>query len=130
MKIAIPSNDNISVSQHFGRSKGFTVCEIEDNKVVDRKHIANTFTHHAQGGHHEHDHHHEHGNSAHSHEGIFKAIGDCDLVIAGGMGRRLYNDFAERNIQVYVTRETNVTKALEIFLQGNLDNNPDKCCEH
>ncbi len=149
MKIAIPSTDNKSVFGHFGKAKGFTICEIEDNKVVDRKHIDNTFTGHAQeknhakeehheahglqyDGGHEHHHHeggHEH-HGGHSHEGIFKAIGDCDVVIAGGMGRRLYNEFLERNIKVFVTKETSIDRALEVFLSGDLDNNPDKCCNH
>ncbi len=105
MKIAIPTNDQRSISQHFGRSKGFLIVEVQDNKVKSKSYQENNMTAHALSGvqlpdaehHHAHDHHHHHGHGQHhhSHEGIFKALGNCHLVIAGGMGRRLYQDFAD-----------------------------------
>ncbi|MEN8250088.1 MAG: NifB/NifX family molybdenum-iron cluster-binding protein [Bacteroidota bacterium] len=126
MKIAIPSDDSVSISRHFGRTKGFVICNLENNKVLNQEYKENTFTGHAQGLH--HDPNHEHGN--HSHNGIFNAIGDCEVVIAGGMGQRLYKDFEARSIKVYVTRESTVDSALKLFIESELDNNPDDCCNH
>jgi predicted Fe-Mo cluster-binding NifX family protein len=126
MKIAIPSDDGIHISGHFGRTKGFMICETDNNKVVSKDYKENTFTGHAQGLH--HDDAHGHGN--HSHDGIFKAIGDCQMVIAGGMGRRLYDDFEQKNIKVFVTREKTIDMALDQFLNGKLDNHSDACCSH
>jgi len=126
MKIAIPSNDKVTISSHFGRTKGFMICEIKNGKIIQKEYKENTFTGHAHGSH--HDEGHEHGN--HSHNGIFDAIGDCTAVIAGGMGQRLYNDFENRNIQIFVTREVNIDKALQLYIDGKLDNNSDKCCTH
>ncbi len=133
MKVAIPSNDNINISAHFGRSKGFVICEIDNGQVTKREYIQNSFTGHAQGSHHhhEHGHSHEHGHEhQHSHAGIFKAIGDCETVIAGGMGRRLYDDFMQKNIKVYVTREMNIDNAIALFINSELDNNSETCCQH
>ncbi len=126
MKIAIPTNDNINISSHFGRTKGFVICEIDNDEVIKKEYKQNTFTGHAQGLH--SDAEHEHGN--HSHKGIFDAIGDCEIVIAGGMGRRLYNDFEQKNIKVFVTKEINIDRALDLFFNSELDNNSDKCCDH
>ena len=129
MKIAIPSDNMKTISAHFGRTLGFVIVEVEDRKVVTTKYFINDFTGHAQGHHQEHG--HNHGDGQHSsHAGIFKAIGDCKIVIAGGMGRRLYTDFEQRKIQVFVTQERNVEKAVELFLNNSLDNNSEKCCEH
>ncbi|MCK5815660.1 MAG: NifB/NifX family molybdenum-iron cluster-binding protein [Flavobacteriaceae bacterium] len=130
MKIAIPSNNNINISRHFGRTKGFVICEIENDTIIKKEYTQNTFTGHAQGLHSDHDHNHEHGQGNHSHDGIFNAIGDCKIVIAGGMGRKLYNDFEQKNIKVFVTKEKNIDSALNLFLNSELDNNSDSCCSH
>ncbi len=138
MKIAIPTNDQRSISKHFGRSKGFLIVEVQDNEIKNKVYTTNTMTTHALSGvqlpdaehHHAHNHHHGHGEHNHSHEGIFKALGNCDTVIAGGMGRRLYQDFADRNTQVFVTKESDIDKAIELYLSNRLDNNTDQCCEH
>ena len=128
MKIAIPSNDKKTISAHFGRTLGFIIIEIEEGKVSKKEYLPNNFTGHSQGLHHEHNHNHSGGQ--HSHSGIFNAIGDCDTVIAGGMGRRLYVDFEQRKMQVFVTSEKDIDKAVELFISNNLDNNSDSCCDH
>ncbi len=126
MKIAIPTNNMSTISAHFGRSKGFMIYKIDDNKISNLEYKINTFTGHAKGQHKEHD----HGNHNHSHEGIFSAIGDCKVVIAGGMGQRLYNDFNQRHIQVFVTQEKNMKQAIEQFLNNTLENSTEKLCNH
>lgn len=134
MKIAIPSNDQSSICKHFGKAKGFVICEIEDNKIVAKNYKVNDFTGHVIGlandKEHSHEHNHDHSHHQHSHSGILNAIGDCKVVIAGGMGRRLYADFEQNNIQVFVTQEDSLDKALDLFLSNSLDNNTDKCCNH
>lgn len=130
MKIAIPSNNQKTISAHFGRTLGFIIIEIDKGQVTKKEYITNNFTGHSQGLHHEHNHNHNSGSGQHSHSGIFNAIGDCDTVIAGGMGRRLYVDFEQRKIQVFVTAEKDIDKAVELFLSNNLDNNSDTCCDH
>jgi predicted Fe-Mo cluster-binding NifX family protein len=126
MKIAIPTNNQATISAHFGRSKGFMIYDIENTKITNVEHQENTFTGHAKGRHHEHDHDHH----RHSHQGIFTAIGDCKVVIAGGMGQRLYNDFNRRDVQVFVTKETDIKTAVELYLNNSLENNPEKLCHH
>lgn len=123
MKIAIPSNDQITVSKHFGRTSGFMIFEIEDDRIVSREYKSNNFTGHAKGLHHEKEHNH-------SHVGIFNALEGCETVIAGGMGRRLYVDFEQKGMRVFVTSESDIEKALELFIKNDLDNNTDKCCDH
>ncbi len=131
MKIVIPSNDNKTISRHFGRSKGFAILQVEDGKMVNKEYRENDFTGHAKGGgHHHHEGHHHHPDKHHSHEGIFRVIGDCDVVIGGGMGRRLYNDFQAKNIEVYITEESDIATALQLYLESRLDNNVEKCCDH
>lgn len=116
MKIAIASDDGITISSHFGRAKGFVIAEIENGQVKNKQYLPNTFTGHAQGLHHgEHTHH---GN----HENIIRALSDCRVVISRGMGRRLYEDLTKAGKEVYVTDELEVDKAIELYLNGRLKN--------
>ena len=52
MKIAVASNDLKHVTGHLGRCKSFIIYDTADGKVIDREIRQNTFTHHAQQGHH------------------------------------------------------------------------------
>ncbi len=124
MKIAIPTDDRKTISSHFGRTAGFEIVELEGSKIVGSQYIINTVTAHAggrivenPGGH-------------HSHDGIFKALADCGIVIARGMGKRLYNDLRERDITVYVTSEEEVMPAIHAYIEGILENDPDNTCDH
>ena len=123
MKIAIPSNDQTTIARHFGRTAGFMIFDIDKDKVLSKEYKANTFTGHAKGQYHEKEHNH-------SHHGIFNALADCKIVIAGGMGRRLYIDFEKKGMDVFVTSENDIEKALELFIKNDLDNNSDNCCNH
>ena len=126
MKVAIPTDDKVNISGHFGRTLGFKIYEIENSKVINSEHRTNTFTGHAQG-HHQEKHH---GGDHQSHGGILQNLNDCDVVIAGGMGRRLFDDFSNNNMQVFITSEPVIDKAIELFLSGTLDSNSDTCCSH
>lgn len=132
MKVAIPSNDGLTVNSHFGRSIGFRIFEIEGTMIKSDSYLKNDFTGHAQGMHHEHHGEHTHGEGGghHSHQGIFNALGNVDAVIAGGMGRRLFEEFAQRKIDVYVTQEASIETALSKFMANDLESNPEICCHH
>ncbi|MCX6831728.1 MAG: dinitrogenase iron-molybdenum cofactor biosynthesis protein, partial [candidate division Zixibacteria bacterium] len=50
--------------------------------------------------------------------------------ISGGMGRRAYDDLAQSGHQVVITNEENVEKALNLFLAGQLVDQPQLACGH
>ena len=49
MKIAVASEDGVSISHHFGRSRCFLVFETQDKQIVGQSLRDNTFTAHARG---------------------------------------------------------------------------------
>ncbi len=117
MKIAVASDDGKIISAHFGRTKGFLIFDIENGEIKSREYIPNTFTGHARGLyekglHHQYD----------THAVIIENLKDCKAVISHGMGRRLYDDLTSAGIEVYVTDETDVDKAIELYLKGELTN--------
>jgi len=132
MKIAIPSDDGTYVSPHFGRTLGFTIFEVAEGKIVRQEYRPNNFTGHALGQHHEHQHHGaDHDNHAqHSHSRILDALGDCEVVIAGGMGRRLLDDLTSAGIKIINTTQMEIRQAVEMFLADELVSDKDACSHH
>ena len=95
MKIAIVTNDQENISQHFGRSRYYYVLDINESgiqntEVVERKtgHFAPGAGHQNQGRHH-HSRDHSHGSGPHAaekHTAMIDEMRDCDIIISGGMG--------------------------------------------
>ncbi|HUP04708.1 MAG TPA: NifB/NifX family molybdenum-iron cluster-binding protein [Bryobacteraceae bacterium] len=85
MKIALPTNDGVSVSPHFGRSAGFLVFDVADGRINGQELRANSSCHsHEEGACGQHS----AGEGEHSHAAILSALAGCDVVICAGMGWR------------------------------------------
>lgn len=123
MKIAVASDDGKTISSHFGRARGFVLMDVTNDIIKSEEYIFNDFTGHARGleG---HDHQHD------RHGPILNALKEYNVVISHGMGRRIYMDLQEAGKQVFITPETNVRKAVELYTQGKLVDNPDQGCDH
>ena len=124
MKIGIASDDQLNIASHFGRTKGFVIAEIEQGSILNKNYRENTFSMHAQGG------EHQHGQHGHSHTAILEALSDCEVVLARGMGRRIYDDLRSVNIKSMITDKLTVDDALKAFIEDKLIDNPEKGCVH
>ncbi|MDH7517808.1 MAG: NifB/NifX family molybdenum-iron cluster-binding protein [Candidatus Thermoplasmatota archaeon] len=113
MKIAVASDDRITIADHFGRATGFVVFEIQNNEIVKQEYRENIGK--STGG-----------CQSCDHETMIKNIKDCAMVISYGMGRRIYNDLMKNNIQPVVTNEKSVVDAINKFIKNELDNRVDK----
>ena len=123
MKIAIASDDKKTISSHFGKTKGFVIFEVENEKIKNQEYRPNTFTGHARGL--EHDDH-----EIDRHTPILNALKDCKAVITHGMGKRIYDDLKEIGIDVFITDETDVETAFELYVSGKLIDKLDMKCLH
>jgi ATP-binding protein involved in chromosome partitioning len=107
MKVAIPSQDKM-VCAHFGHCESFTIAEVEDGKVVNKRTL-----------------------QAPPHEpGLLPRLlaGEgVNMVIAGGMGSRAQQLFMQQNIQVITGASGSVDDVLTAYLQGNLEIGPNVC---
>jgi len=128
MKIGIASDNQVSIAQHFGRTKGFVIAEILDGQVKSKAYRENNFSHHSKSG--SHDHNGEHGEHGHSHDSILEALKDCDVVIARGMGRRIYDDLRGAKIESIITDIPAVDDALTAYMSDTIVDNPGKGCVH
>lgn len=137
MKIAVASEDGVSVSQHFGRSAGFVVFDANDGQISTGEFRTNRQTPHAQGlcgiGEHTpgHGHGHEHaqGHSGHSHAGIVDLLQDCQVVLCGGMGAGAAQALTARGIRPVVTSAVcPASEAVAQYVKGELNLNTSGFC--
>jgi predicted Fe-Mo cluster-binding NifX family protein len=123
VKIAVISDDGISISQHLGRAPYAVVFAIEGGKVLAReerhKPGHHTFAAHSPelspGERHGYD-----AGAEVRHDEIVQAISDCQVVIVGGMGWGIYESLKARNIEPIATGVKEIDKAVGLYLEGEL----------
>lgn len=110
MKIAIAS-ENKRVSQHFGHCEGFTMYEVDDNKVVSSQFIPNPG--------------HKPGFLP-----VFLKEKEADVIIAGGMGGSAQQLFKENGIEIVVGATGNCDNIIKSYIEGELKSTGSVCNEH
>lgn len=110
MKIAIASEGKY-VSGHFGHCEGFTVYEVEENKVVKKDFKQNP------------------GHRPGFLPNFLKELG-VNVVISGGMGETAQRLFAQNNIEVVVGAQGDCDDVIQRYLKGELESTGSICREH
>jgi predicted Fe-Mo cluster-binding NifX family protein len=113
MKIAIASDDEIHIADHFGRALGFVIFEIENDVILNKEYRKNVGKHTGECG-------------SCDHDMMIDNIKDCNVVISYGMGRRIFADLSKNNLQAFVTDVDTVDEALKRFIKNELKNRLDK----
>ena len=103
MKIAVVSDDGKLVSQNFDNAQFYVVITVEDRKMTRcelRHKLADS-------------HFNQQNNPTID-------INDCEVVLCGGMGRKIYESLEARKIDPVMTDINTVGLALRTYLDGNL----------
>lgn len=129
MKIAVATNDNITITGHVGRCKAFIVFDVNEKDILSSEIRLNSFTHHNQLSqteeHNLHNHSHEHG---HGHGGLIEGLRDCSYVLFQGGGWRLVEDLKTNNITPVLTSEVDAATAVRKLIKGELVSNENNIC--
>lgn len=107
MKIAI-STEGEFASAHFGRCPNFTIIEIEDGKLIKKEVIDNP-------GHHP------------GYLPQFLHEKGVSCIIAGGMGGRASDLFAEQGIQTIVGIDGGIDEVIDKIINGTLKGGENIC---
>ena len=113
MKVAIATDDKLTISLHLGRTLGFRVFEIKDNKIIKEEYRENIGKNNGQCG-------------SCDHSSMIENIKDGDLVVCYGMGQGIYNDLVRHNIKAVITEEETVDNAIICLMKDDLVNRLDK----
>jgi predicted Fe-Mo cluster-binding NifX family protein len=125
-KIAVVSDDEQTISQHFGRARGYVVLTLE-NGHVEKREFRDKLGHADFGGQHHYDHQHDVGPSEeHRHGMMFAPIADCEVCVVGGMGVGAYENLRSLGIRPIVTDVRSIDEALQAFVEGRLENHAER----
>ncbi len=132
MKIAIVTDDGVTISQHYGRAPYYMVYTVENGKIVSQER-RNKAGHHTLGMHDCHldqsCHDEKHGMDAGSqakHAGMLANILDSQVLIAGGMGYGAYESLESGGIEPIITDVESMEEAVKLYLEGKLVNLMEK----
>jgi predicted Fe-Mo cluster-binding NifX family protein len=133
MKIALVSDDEQTISQHFGRAINYVVISIEHEKVIARETLPKPGLSHSASRHHgRHSHRSDprgkgFGFQAHdAHDQMFENIKDCDILVTRGMGRGAYLDLQQLGVKPIVTDITDIETAIHAILDDTIINHIEK----
>jgi predicted Fe-Mo cluster-binding NifX family protein len=126
LKIAVVSENESTISQHFGRAPYYIILTVENGKVIKQEQYERGAAGTCACGHdHGESHSSSHGGDPESeakHNRMVDPIADCQVLIAGGMGYGAYEALKSRGLQVFITAQHSIQKAVELFSKGKLDN--------
>lgn len=125
MKVAVPTNDGASISEHFGRSASFLIFEIENGQIKSRELKSNGAKHsHAQGA----CNHDSADEEPHSHAGILATLDGCEVVICAGIGQRAAEALKGRGTRILIAAPAPADDAVAAFLAGKLSPASEDIC--
>ena len=61
---------------------------------------------------------------------MFAEISDCQVLIASSMGQAAYDHAVSQGMQVLLSSEKNIQKAVEAYQAGSLESNPRRIHHH
>ena len=132
MRIAVVTDDQTTISQHFGRAHYCLVFTVEDGQVVHqelRDKLGHDQFQQEEHGQHDHDHDHQqgHGYGQHSqdkHSRMMANLTDCQVLLAGGMGMGARASLQAMGVEPVLTNVREVDAALQAYLAGELADQP------
>lgn len=110
MKIAV-TYENGNVFAHFGHTKQFKLYEVQDNAVTSARVVS------AMG-------------SGHGALASFLSLNGVDVLLCGGIGGGAKAALESAGIRLFAGVTGSTDAAVQAFLCGTLDFNPDPHCDH
>lgn len=131
MKIALITDDEKTISQHFGRANYYAVLTIENGQILRREiREKPSHKHHANEAH-EHVHvvGERHGfdtTSQTRHTQMAEVIADCEALICRGMGAGAYEGVKQSGIHPIVTDIKEIDEAALAYVSGKIVDHIEK----
>jgi len=133
MKIALVSDDELTISKHFGRATNYIVVLIENDKLVARTtrpklvNCDSNSRHHGAHGRRSNPDGKGFGHQAKdTHQKMFETIRDCDILVTRGMGRGAYLDLRQLGVKPIVTDIAEIEMAIDAILEETIVNHTEK----
>lgn len=110
MRIAV-TYENGNIFQHFGHTEQFKMYDVENGNIVKTEVLQTN-------------------GSGHGALADVLSAAKADVLICGGIGGGAQMALAQANIKLYGGVSGNADEAVNAFIAGKLDFNPDVHCDH
>jgi predicted Fe-Mo cluster-binding NifX family protein len=128
MKISVVTDDEKTISTHFGQAQYYVVLTVEAGKVtgqetrpkVHQKQFAGEHHHHGENG----DMHGMDRQAQHRHARMMETISDCQALIARGMRQGAHYSLSASGIKPVLTDIQDIREAVDAYLAGDLVEKP------
>lgn len=112
MKVAIESNDGVTIKSPFLPTKGYVVYDINESDIVKTEYRESSLKKKAKNGERE----------------IFSTksysvLNDCAAIISRGMDRSNLDVFKKEGMDVYITFKTSTKDAVRLYMRELLISN-------
>ncbi|MBE9143778.1 NifB/NifX family molybdenum-iron cluster-binding protein [Planktothrix mougeotii] len=114
MKIAVTSQNKTSITEHSGHCRKFWIYEINEGEILGKNLLELSP---------EQSFHNSSANEPHP-------LDDVQVLISGGMGKGLVRRLEGKTIEAIITKETDLDKAVNAYLDGSLIREEPQCHEH
>ena len=112
MKIAIESNDGITIKSPFLPTKGYVVYDIDESDIVNSEYRESGFKSKKKSGERKAD-----------SINFNTVLNDCSAIISRGMDRSNLDVFKKEGVDVYITFKTSTKDAVRIYMRELLISN-------
>ena len=103
MKVAVSSQNNITITPHAGRCRRFWIYEVDDRRIIDGSIVEIAVA-----------------ETLHAAIAMPAALQGISVLISGSMGRGLVDRLAGLGLRGVITREIDPERAVLAFLNGTL----------
>ncbi len=117
LRIAFPSDDGQTISAHLGQALYYAVLTVDDPQSPAPQMERRDKPHHTPGEAHQ-------APDLNARRAMVGPVADCQVLIAGGMGRPVFDEARARGLQVVLTHETSIAAAFQNYRQGKLVSDP------
>ena len=120
MKVGVVSDDDKTISAHFGMARYYIVYEIQNDAVVNTEirpkasHRHNELMHPGVSD--------NPTSEANFHETVLSNVKDCEAIITRGMGYGMYSSMTQAGIKPFVTDIPLADNAVQEYIKGTLVN--------
>jgi len=131
LKVGVVTDDGRTTSPHFGRARYYLVYDVEGGIIKGKETRPKSSPHHEMAGHEGGHHgfgegHHQDPSEASKHASMLSNVGDCEAIVAHGMGWGIYEAMKQAGIKPFLTEATDADEAVRAYISGSLDDHPER----
>jgi predicted Fe-Mo cluster-binding NifX family protein len=106
MKVAIESNDGVTIKSPFIPTRGYVVYDVDESDIINTEYRESSFRKK-----------NEMGEKVVNSKSIHSMLNDCSAIISRGMDRSNLDIFKKEGMDVFITFKTSTKDAVRLYMR-------------